>query len=156
MINEKIRAEKIHFFLMKYVTLNGKALKKDEWKKIKRKDKQLYKDLLSEECDNKCYIYSLEIARMFEDSILIWGAVHNIFSEKEYFCAHAVILRNGYVYDSNIHQSIKYEEYQKLFKLKVFKKYTSCEYLKSDFRVHERVDFRKWCKENNVIKCELF
>ena len=78
-------------------------------------------DLLSDECHHCCYYYSLEIARIIKDSILIWGAIEEPFEDGHNYYAHAVILRNGYIYDSNMRQSEKYEDFTKLYKFKLYK-----------------------------------
>ena len=71
----QIRAMYIEDFIRRYVTTNGMALGKKEWKIIKKQDIGLYNDLLSDNCNHCCYFYSLEIAKIIKDSILIWGAV---------------------------------------------------------------------------------
>ena len=146
----------MYWFIKKFVSTNGKALGKKEWKAIKEYDIGLYHDLLSDECDHCCYYYSLEIARVIKDSILLWGAVEDPFEDGHNYYAHAVILRNGYIYDSNMHQSIKYEDFIKLYKFKLYKQWNYGEYSRKDFRKSERAEFRRWCKENNVSCYEMF
>jgi len=152
----QISAIKLRDFIRKIVSLNGKALGRKEWKKIKKTDIGLYNDFLSDECEHLCYFYSLVIARIIKDSILIWGGVDDPFIEEHSYHAHAVILRNGYIYDSNMHQSEKYEDFVKLYKFKTYKQWNYDEYSKKYFRERERAEFRKWCKENNVFNYEKF
>ena len=150
LIAEHVKSERIHDFLMKFISLNGKAIGKKEWQRIKQSNKDLYKKLLSEECNHYCYYYSHEIAKILDDSILIWGAVLNPFSKEKQYFAHACIYRNGYIYDSNIHQSIDFNSYKKLFDLKIYRKWTYDEYSKNMFQTLEKKDFDAWCKDNNV------
>ena len=152
----QIRTIHIEDFIRRHVSTNGKALGKKEWKAIKNHDIGLYNDLLSDECNHCCYFYSLEIARIIKDSILIWGAVEEPFEEGHIFYAHAIILRNGYVYDSNMRQSAKYEDFVKLYKFKTYKQWNYDEYSQENFRASERAEFREWCKENNVLVYEKF
>ena len=156
MTPKQIRTKKLEQFIRKLVTQNGGALGKKEWKVIKKADSKLYNDLLCEDCNHWCYYYSLEIAKIIKDSILIWGAVEDPFEEGHKYYAHAVILRNGYIYDSNMRQSAKYEDFIKLFKFKLYKQWDYPEYSRNNFRASEREEFRKWCKENNVLKYRGF
>ena len=152
----QIRTLQMYWFIRKFVSTNGRALGKKEWKAIKEYNIGLYNDLLSDECDHCCYYYSLRIARIIKDSILLWGAVEEPFKGGHSYYAHAVILRNGYIYDSNMHQSIKYEDFIKLYKFKLYKQWNYDEYSRKDFRESERAEFRRWCKENNVSCYEMF
>lgn len=152
----QIRTIKLRNFIRKFVSQNGKALGRKEWKEIKKTDIGLYNDLLCDECEGVCYFYSLEIARIIKDSILIWGGVEDPFKEGHDHYAHAIVLRNGYIYDSNMRQSEKYEDFIKLYKFKAYKQWKYDEYSKKDFRKNERAEFRKWCKENNVLVYEKF
>lgn len=150
------RRDRIVYFIIKCICLNGKALGKKEWKTIKHQNIELYHDLLSEKCLHRCYFYSLEIARIIKDSFLIWGAIEEPFYDEHKYYAHAVILRNGYIYDSNMLQSEKYEDFIKLYKFKLYKWWNYNIYSQIDFRETEREAFRKWCRENNVYEFEEF
>lgn len=152
----QIRTLRIENFIRRHVSTNGKALGKKEWKAIKNHDIRLYNDLLCDECNHCCYFYSLEIARIIKDSILIWGAAEEPLEEGHKYYAHAVILRNDYIYDSNMRQSERYEDFMKLYKFKLYKQWNYEEYSREDFRESERLEFRKWCKENNVLGYKAF
>lgn len=152
----QIRTNQIVDFIRKYVSITGKALGLREWKKIKKQDMWLYKDLLSDNCNHYCHYYSLKIARIIKDSLLIWGAVEEPFEEGHKYYAHAIILRNGYIYDSNMRQSEKYEDFLKLYKFKIYKQWNYDEYSQDEFREGERQNFREWCKKNNVLEYEKF
>lgn len=152
----QIRTLRMEHFIKKFVSTNGKALGRKEWKAIKEYDIGLYNDLLCDECHHCCYYYSLEIAKIIKDSTLLWGAIEEPFEDGHNYYAHAVILRNGYIYDSNMRQSEKYEDFIKLYKFKLYKQWNYAEYSRKDFRESERADFREWCKENNVSVYEKF
>lgn len=157
MTPSQIRTLRMEQFIRKFITMNGKALGTKEWKAIKEYDIGLYNDLLSAKCNHFCYYYSLEIARIIKDSILIWGAVEEPFENGHNYYAHAVILRNGYIYDSNMRQSEKYEDFIKLYNFKLYKQWNYYDdYSREDFRKTEREGFRKWCIENNVSVYEKF
>ena len=152
----QIRALQMEDFIRKFVSINGKALGRKEWKAIKKYDIRLYNDLLSNECNHICYYYSLEIAKVIKDSSLLWGAIEDLFEEGHIYYAHAVILRNGYIYDSNMRQSDNYKDFIKLYNFKLYKQWNYDEYSKKDFRESERNDFRNWCIKNNVKDFEMF
>lgn len=152
----QIRTFKMECCIKKFITTNGRALGKKEWKTIKEYDISLYNDLLSYKCHHKCYYYSLEIAKVIKDSILIWGAIDEPFEEGHNLNAHAIILRNRYIYDSNMRQSIKYEDFIRLYKFKLYKQWNYNEYSKKYFREAERAEFREWCKKNKVLDYEEF
>ncbi len=144
------RSAKISEFIRKFVSLNGKALGLKEWRKIKKENVVLYKNLLSNECWRQCYYYSLEIAKIIKDCTLLWGGIKDPFESSSVFYAHAVILRNGYVYDTNFRQSVKYEDFKKLYQFKIYKMWDYEKYSENNFRNSERKEFQAWCKENNV------
>ena len=150
------RAYQIEGFIRRFISINGKALGPKEWKAIREYDIDLYNNLLSNECNHCCYYYSLEIARIIRDSTLMWGAVEEPFKDGHKYYAHAVILRNGYIYDSNMRQSIKYEDFAKFYKFKLYKQCNYDEYSQEDFRKLQRAEFRKWCEDNNVLDYEKF
>lgn len=154
-LSEK-RKIKIVEFLFKFFTLNGKALGKEEWKKIKKYDFGLYRELLCDDSLHLCYFYSLKIAKVIKDSTLIWGYVEPCFKNNTYRAAHALIIKNNYVYDSNLKLSIKYDDYASLYNLKIYKSWNYNVYSKKFFREDERAEFRKWCINNDVLFYEYF
>lgn len=152
----QIRTLRMEHFIRKFVSTNGKALGRKEWKAIKEYDIGLYNVLLCDESHHLCHYYSLKIAKIIKDSILLWGAIEEPLEDGHNYYAHAVILRNGYIYDSNIRQSEKYEDFIKLYKFKLYKQWNYDDYSRKDFRESERAEFREWCKENNVSAYENF
>ena len=152
----QIRTKKIELYLKRFLSKHNKAISKKDWKKIKKHSLRLYNDLLSEECEHCCYYYSLEIARILKDCTLIWGAAEEPFEKGNKFYAHAVVLKGDYIYDSNMHFSIKYEDFVKLYKFKIYKKWSFDEFSKENFRDSERNNFRNWCKANHVLLYERF
>ena len=149
-----IRNKKIERHIKNFISQRGKALGKKEWKEIKNKDIDLYNELRSDESNHLCYYYSL--AKIIKDCTLIWGAVEEPFVEGKKFYAHAVVMRNGYIYDSNMSVSIKYEDFMQLYHFKTYKCWQYEKYSKENFRASERKEFRKWCLENGVLLYDKF
>ena len=46
--------------------------------------------------------------------------------------------------------SKKYEDFIKLYKIKLYRQWNSNDYSKRNFMQVERTKFRKWCKANSV------
>ena len=152
----QIRTLRVVEFIRKIVSTHGRALGRKEWNEIKKHDFSLYNDLLSDKCYRCCYFYSLEIAKIIKDSILLWGAIEDPFIEGNNHYAHAVIFRRGYIYDTNMRQSERFEDFVKLYNFKPYKQWTYDEYSQKNFRDSERLEFRKWCRKHNVLSYQLF
>ena len=150
------RTMKILNVIMMFINKKGKALGKKEWKAIKKSNIELYKALLSNESEEECYYYSLETARIVKDCEVIWGAVKDPLEPSNKYYAHAIIFKDGYVYDSNIRQSVEYKIYKNLYKLKKYRSWSYDEYSNKNFCKFERVEFRRWCVENNVLCYDYF
>lgn len=146
----------IQDYIRRFVSKNGKALGRKEWKIIKQENTCLYYNLLCDKCKHRCHFYSLEIAKIIKDSTLIWGAYEEPLQDGHKYYAHAVILRNGYIYDTNMRQSEKYEDFMRLYQFKIYKQWKYNEYAREDFRESERKEFWSWCKENNVSTYQKF
>ena len=124
------------------------------WKKIKSECKELYLDLTSKECEGLCYYYSLVLGLILKDVDLIWGGIYANDSHQWY--AHAFIVKNEYVYDSNHRLSYKFDDYAKANNLKIYRRWKYSEYNTKNFRSTVREDFKKWCDENNVVRYSCF
>ena len=138
-----------------FVTPKGNALNKNDFKVIKKQNKSLYYEITSNYCKGICYLYARDIALLFPDSNLIYCAATNPTKQDEIF-AHAILERNGEIYDTNRRMSYKIEDYQKIFKIDIFKKWTYEEFSKNNFQDEVREEFRRWCKEKNVTCYYLF
>lgn len=136
-------------------TPKGNALSKDDFKVIKKQKPSLYWEITSNYCVGMCYLYARDIALLFPDAKLIYCAATNPFKETEVF-AHAVLERNGEIYDTNRRMSYKVEDYEKIFKVQIYKKWIYDEFCRDDFQEGVRDDFRKWCQENDVKSYHLF
>ena len=150
-----LQVEKVESFLLNILATNGKALGKKEWKLIKETDPNLYCKLLSDKTVTFCSYYSSRIAETIPDSILLWGAIKIPLEKKHVYIARALILRNDYIYDPVMHQSLNAEEYIKLHKFMLYKKWKYDIYSQLGFRIFEEGDFRNWC-EHNYVNYENF
>lgn len=137
--------------------LNWHVISFKDWKNIKKRCKKLYYSARSEICNHECYATTYAIANTLKNPEIkiLWIAIQS--AEKR--SGHAVILRNGRIYDSNLRRTFTYDKYFEAFDVEVFKEYSLEEYLtkealsyESCFENLEWDSFGKWCIENNVVR----
>lgn len=138
-----------------FVTPKGNALNEVDFKVIKKQKPRLYWEITSDYCEGACYLYAREIALLFRDAKLIYCAAVNPFEPDQVF-AHAVLERNGEIYDTNRRMSYKIEDYEKIFNVHIYKKWTYDEFCKDDFQEGVRDEFIRWCQENSVKSYHRF
>lgn len=134
---------KIVFFFGK----NGNVISKRDWKAIKKKTPQLYNDLWkSNKSEGHCYYYSRELAMQIEESLLLYLSIKK---EDEYI-SHAVVVKDGCVFDTNIKIHFELDEYIRLNKGVVYKMFSREEFEKDDFFENIRPKLMDYCKEHGV------
>ena len=138
----------VNIFFKLFTVYTNKVIPIKIWEKIKSESPKLYMDLTSESCEGFCYYYSLALGLTLKDVDLIWGGCYDSKSQQYY--AHAFIVKNAYVYDSNHRLSYKFDDYAKSTNLKIYKRWSYSKYSIKNFRSTVRQDFRKWCEENDV------
>lgn len=152
--------------LWKYLTekfqnlwlFNWQVISFKDWKNIKKRCKKLYYDARSEACNHECYTTTYAIANTLNNPEIkiLWIAVQS--ADERY--GHAVILRNGKIYDSNLRRTFNYDKYFKAFNVEIFKEYSIKDYVTKEDLSHDTCfsnlewkAFGKWCKEHNVVRC---
>lgn len=138
-----------------FVTLRSTVVTKKGWKKIKKVDKGLYKDLLSDECCHLCYRYAREIALRVKDVKLMYVSICDQLNNNE-TCAHAIIRRNDEIYCTHFRRTFKLDDYTRFFDMKIYKEWDYEEYSNPNFRKLVKEDFVKWCNENDVCGYKYF
>lgn len=138
-----------------FVTIKSNVISKSGWKKIKKVNKGLYKDLLSDECRNVCYYYAREIALIVKDVKLMYVSICDHLNDNE-TCAHVIIRRNDEIYCTNFRRTFKLEDYTRFFDMKIYKEWDYEEYKNPDFCKLVKKDFVNWCNENDVHGYERF
>lgn len=134
----------MYYFFCRY----GRVVTKKDWRKIKKQcPKVLYKRFFSKKSCGKCYFYSRLVAVYLEEAELMYCSIKLDDGSKT---AHAVIVKNNCVYDTNARQHFDLEEYKKDFEVEVYKIFSKKEYLSTTFFDDIREDFVKWCAEKNV------
>ena len=136
---------------------NWQVISFKDWKNIKKRCKKLYYDARSEVCNHECYTTTYAIANTLNNPEIkiLWIAVQA--ADERY--GHAVILRNGKIYDSNLRRTFNYDKYFNAFNAEIFKEYSIEDYLTKENLSHDSCfshlewkAFGKWCRENNVIR----
>ncbi len=126
------------------------------WKRmrVKKIDKEFYKHLQTEECNKQCYRCTFKLAYLLNDSKvkILWLAGTPFDDEERY--GHAVLIKNGYVLDTNTRKSYKKETYLKAMQAEIFYEYSLEEYLLVDNPWDLKWnEFGSWCEERNIQRC---
>lgn len=69
---------------------------------------------------------------------------------KDGWSAHAVIVKDNCVYDTNLRRHFDYNEYIELYHIVIYKLFSEEEYRKETFFDDIRSEFVEWCEKNNV------
>lgn len=137
----------ISFGIVQYLLRYGKVVTKKDWKNIKKKcNTKIYNKLLTSESCGYCYYYSRIIALFLEDAQLMYCSIEL----EDRLTAHAVVVKNNCVYDTNYRRHIDYEEYIEKEKVTIYKMFSADEYRKESFFDDIRQGFVDWCVERNV------
>lgn len=144
----EIRTMAIQDWIVRHFVTFKSVISKKEWKKIKKADRELYHDLTVNKHEQVCYGYSLDIARILENVQVLYGSIRNPITKE--ISAHAVILKDGQIFDSLLLRSFSLEDYKKVFHLQIYKIWNHNEFCAKDFSKKVKVDFVDWCKLNEV------
>lgn len=139
----QISARIFDYFFARY----GRVVSKDDWKQIKKKNKKSYKFILSKKYFGNCYYVSWILALHIEDAKIMYCSVA---AKEGGQTAHAVVVKNNCVYDTNKKKHFDYDEYIKMSKAEVYKIFDKDVYAKKSFFDDIRQDFVDWCAERNV------
>lgn len=125
----------------------GKVVSKEDWKNIKKHwPKDAYKEAISKKSRGYCYFYSWAIAQHLSNAKLMYCAM----TLRDGPTAHAVIVKDNCVYDTNNRRHHNYDEYIKRYNIIVYKMFSEKEYKTETFFDDIRPEFVEWCAKNNV------
>lgn len=128
---------------------NGHVVSFKDWLHIKKKSKKLYEHLRSDYCNHHCYDATLQLAKALNnpDIKVLWISI-SLLGKK---VGHAVLEKNGRIYDSNNRRTYKKEKYFKCLKVEIFKEFPINVYqTASNFSMLGWEEFGKWCQEHGV------
>lgn len=125
----------------------GKVVSRDDWKDIKKYwPREEYKEVISKKSCGYCYFYSWAIIQQLEDAQLMYCS-QKINGK---LTAHAVIVKNNCVYDTNLRRHFDYNQYVEFYDIVIYKMFSEKEYRTETFFDDIRPGFVEWCEKNNV------
>lgn len=143
----KQRTLELKNIIRKKVTISkNSVLSKKDWKLIKKTNKELYEDLLGDKSDDDSFYYARQIGLIVKDVELMYVAI-NDKSEDE-VRAHALVKRDGKVYDPFLKRSFNLNDYARLYEMETYEIWSFKEYSKRNFEESVKKDFTNWCAEN--------
>lgn len=125
----------------------GKVVRKDDWKRIKKKNRDAYKFIWDKNNIGHCYMVAWVLSLWIEDAKLMYCSVKRKQGD---WTAHAVVVKNNCVYDTNLRNHYDYDEYIKIFEAEVYQIFEEETYCKKSFFDDVRQGFKEWCAERNV------
>ena len=143
----KVTGRLSYKLLFKLFGRYGKVVSKKDWKNIKKYwPKEAYKEAISKKSCGYCYFYSCAIAQCLKDAKLMYCSQ----MIKCRASAHAVIVKDNCVYDTNVRRHFDYNEYIELYDIVIYKMFSEEEYRMKHFFDNIRPEFVEWCANNNV------
>ncbi len=154
--NYIMRSYKITKWIIGHYIFKKQFLIKEKWNAVKKTDRHLYYSLLSGYSIGRCHDYALDLALQIDNAILVYAGISNPICKSRKACAHAFVIRNREVFDTNQRRSFNVDDYYKLFNVKVYNLWNYSEYSEPNFKEKVSKDFHKWCKDNNVSTYKYF
>ncbi len=149
MIN--ILVTKVCYILVKLFGRYGRVVTKNDWHNIREYAPQFYRDSISKASEGYCYDFSWIIARFIPDAKIMYCSAKKSDNS---LTAHAVIVKNNCVYDTNLRRHYDFDEYIELCSItKIYKFFSFEEYCSDTFLDDIKEDFVKWCAENDTYCC---
>lgn len=136
----------------------GKALSKQDFKKIQCENYDLYQVITTHLCHGYCYAICFEILKVLKTGNIKFIAVRKIKDadeETETYTMHVLYEKNGWVFDTYNQHQYPVEKDIALHKGIVYKDFYY-EDIKGltyeEFREKNYENFAKWCKENDCYQ----
>ena len=148
--------KKISYFIEKIgdKVLNRKlndysVITREDWKKIKKTDKNLFNILKSIKSQGECYTITLKVAHILKDSNIkiVWLLNEDLNSFNIKLYGHAVLKKENRIYDTAVRDTFYEQEYYHINNSKIFKEIEIEKYgmkeLKNDWE-----NFKEFCEIN--------
>jgi hypothetical protein len=143
--------------------LNSRVITRKDWRSVRKKCEEDYKYFRSVNSSGHCYDVTFSIANFIKNKNIkiIWLLCD---LEKEGKFGHAVLEKNGYVYDPNLRRTYKLKKYIKYTRGKIYRVFSFDDYftlasvgMSGDERVFKHFDkewneFKEFCKVNGGIR----
>lgn len=137
-----ISAKIFDYFFARY----GLVVRKNDWKRLKKENKGAYKYIWAKKNIGHCYAVACVLASWIEDAKVMYCSI----AYKDGQTAHAVVVKNNCIYDTNIRRHFDFDEYIKMNKAEVYQIFEKEVYCKKSFFDDVRQGFMNWCAERNV------
>lgn len=137
---------------LKLWLLNSRVISLKDWYSIKKNNPELFKKATTEESFKHCYDITFELANELSnpDLKIVWLAAKADFAK----AGHAVLEKNGYVYDTSTKKTYKTRKYYSAMRATKFKSFDISKYSSSDFFSKYWDVFDIWCSNQNVVRSE--
>ena len=142
----------LYDLFMNFGLLNHKVISKKNWKYLQKKDEDFYNFVRSDKCNHRCYETTYKLAKKLKspDLKILWIAVETPIEK----VGHAVIEKNGFLYDSNNRKTYSKKVYFKAFNVKLYKSFSLKEYSSRKFLKAEFEIFSDWCRNQDIVPYE--
>ena len=136
--------------LLKLWLLNSRVITHRDWKHIKKYHPKLYAIATTEKSVSQCYDLTHEIANAISNCNIkiVWISVENQYER----VGHAILEKNGYVYDTSTKKTYPASQYYKALNAVRYRSFTIKEYSNKNFFEKYWYAFGKWCLQNKVVR----
>jgi len=136
---------KIFDVLRNFWIINPKVISWNDWRKIKKFSPTGYTALRNVKSCAECYASTEFISNVLKDKEL--KTIYLLISESQRIYGHAVLTKNGYIYDTNARRTYNREKYLKHCNAKIFKEFSFDE---DDDTIWK--EFKEFCNANGGIR----
>ena len=143
-----------NFLFFHIYTVKGKAIAHNDYKKIKKYDKSLYRFIKTKRCTGYCYQVCFYLLKALKKGSIRFVAikVREVEKIKNEFTMHVIYVNEGWCFDTFTRKQYKVEELMNFYKAKEFKSFSYndvAEKSYEEFREDNYSEMKIWCKENN-------
>lgn len=103
----------------------GKVVNRADWKRIKKKNKYAYNLICNKKNIKHCYAVSWALALLLDDAKIMYCSI----ASKTGQTAHAVVVKNGCIYDTSRRKHYDFDEYIKITNAEIYKIFEKDVYL---------------------------
>lgn len=127
---------------------NGDVVSQKDWKRIKREDPELYRDMWkSKKYKGHCYYYARRLAMQLEGAELLYLSI--MYQGR--YISHVVVKKADCVFDTNARIHFNLSEYLNLNNAKIYSTFSKQEYSQDEFFEQIRDDLKKYCQEHDIF-----
>lgn len=142
----------LHYY---FFTKRGKAISKEDFRTLRKKNRLLYLTILGQDCRGMCYAVCFALLQALKKGCIQFISVNEFTSKKEtpFETVHVIYVHNNYAFDTYCHRQLPLNDFLEIHQAKIYKifKYEDIrDFSYEEFRKIQYPDFAKWCKENDI------